>query len=92
MKENHIAYKISRDATGLVCSQLLFEEDKMLDLLTHIGATSNKGLYWVFKQSNGKPQEALCIIDCEYQRIYFHHSGYVEPLEMTIQKLQSSVK
>ena len=87
MKEKHFAYKISRDSAGLVCNQSEFEEDKMLDVLKDIQHTTTKGIYWIFKQWNGKPQEALCIIDCEHGRIYYHHSGEVEDLEGTIKKL-----
>lgn len=87
MKETHFAYKISRDRSGLVCSQSEFEEDKMLDVLKDIQRTHTKGIYWIFKQLNGKPQEALCIIDCEHNRIYYHYSGEVEDIEQTIKKL-----
>lgn len=87
MKEKHFAYKITKDASGLVCKQSEFEEDKMLDLLKEIKGTQAQGIYWIFKQMNGKPQEALCIIDCEHDRIYFHYSGDVENIEYTIEKL-----
>lgn len=92
MKEKHFAYKISRDSTGLVCNQSEFEEDKMLDVLKDIHNTDTKGIYWIFKQLNGKPQEALCIIDCEHNRIYYHYSGEVESLEDTIKKLSQGRK
>lgn len=88
MKEKHFAYKISRETGGLVCSHYEFEEDKMLDLLETIKASEPKGIYWIFKQLNGKPEEALSIIDCEHQRIYFHYSGEVEPLDDVIKKLK----
>ena len=64
-----------------------FEEDKMLDLLKEIRDTHARGIYWIFKQLNGKPQEALGIIDCEHNRIYYHYSGEVEDIEHTMQKL-----
>lgn len=87
MKEKHFAYKISRDVSGLVCTQSEFEEDKMLDLLNDIHNSQATGIYWIFKQLNGKPREALCIIDCEHNRIYYHYSGEVENVEQTIHKL-----
>ncbi len=87
MTEKHFAYKITRDNSGLVCTQSEFEEDKMLDVLKDIQGTHNKGIYWIFKQLNGKPQEALCIIDCEHNRIYYHYSGEVEDIQDTINKL-----
>lgn len=88
MKEKHFAYRISRDKSGLICTQSEVEEDKMLDVLMDIHNKQPKGIYWIFKQLNGKPQEALCIIDCEHNRIYYHYSGEVEDLELTIKKLQ----
>ena len=87
MKEKHFAYKISRGGSGLVCTQSEFEKDQMLDVLKDIRATHTKGTCWIFKQLNGKPQEALCIIDCEHNRIYYHYSGEVEDIEHTIKKL-----
>ena len=87
MKEKHFAYKIARNSSGLVCTQSEFEEDKMLDLLKEIRDTHARGIYWIFKQLNGKPQEALGIIDCEHNRIYYHYSGEVEDIEHTMQKL-----
>ena len=36
MKENHIAYKISNESSGLVCTHSEFEEDNMLGLLKDI--------------------------------------------------------
>ena len=90
MKEKHFAYKIARDPSGLVCTHSEFEEDKMLDLLKEIRESHTHGIYWIFKQLNGKPQEALCIIDCEHNRIYYHYSGEVEDIERSIQKLSQS--
>ncbi len=87
MKEKHFAYKIIRDPSGLVCQQSEFEEDKMLDLLKEILEVHAKGIYWIFKQLNGKPKEALCIIDCEHNRIYYHYSGEVEDIRRTLKKL-----
>lgn len=87
MKEKHFAYKISKGSTGLVCSQSEFEEDKMVDMLIGIQEAEAKGIYWIFKQLNGKPQEALAIIDCEHNRIYYHYSGEVENIDDTIKKL-----
>ncbi|KTD21928.1 hypothetical protein [Legionella londiniensis] len=87
MKEKHFAYKIYREASRLVCTHYEFEEDKMLDLLKEIKQTPSAGLYWIFKQFNGKPEQALCIIDCSQNRIYYHHSGEVENLDDTIKKL-----
>lgn len=88
MKEKHFAYRISRDKSGLNCSQSEFEEDKMLDVLKDIHHSHNAtGIYWIFKQLNGQPKEALCIIDCEHHRIYYHYSGEVEMIEDTIKKL-----
>lgn len=88
MKEKHFAYKISHEPKGLVCNHQEFEEDKMLDLLLDIKKSQATGIYWIFKQLNGEPQEALSIIDCEHQRIYFHYSGEVSPLEDVIEKLK----
>lgn len=89
--ENHIAYKIIKDSTGLVCTQSEFEKDKMLDLLKEIQQVDSKGIYWIFKQLNGKPQEALCIIDCSHNRIYYHYSGEVDNIEDTIKKLNKDL-
>ncbi len=87
MKEKHFAYKIARNASGLVCTQSEFEEDNMVDLLKEIRDVHASGIYWIFKQLDGKPQQALCIIDCEHHRIYYHYSGEVEAIEHTIEKL-----
>lgn len=87
MKENHIAYKISREAAGVVCSQIELEKDSMLDLLREIQQSQHKGIYWVFKQLNGRPQEALCIIDCAHGRVYYHHSGVVDKIDDAIHNL-----
>ena len=87
MKEKHFAYKICSEPSGLVCTQSEFEEDKMLDLLKEIQSAHAKGIFWIFKQFNGKPKEALCIIDCEHDRIYYHYSGEVEAIEHTMKKL-----
>jgi hypothetical protein len=89
MKEHHFAYKISRDASGIVCTQFELEEAKMLDLLQEIQKLRYQGIYWIFKQFNGKPQEALSIIDCSHNRIYYHYSGEVENIEDTIKRLSS---
>lgn len=91
MKEKHFAYRIHRETTGLVCTHYEFEEDKMLDLLKEIQNAKAKGIYWIFKQLEGKPQEALSIIDCEHNRIYYHYSGEVEDLQDTITKLSKSL-
>ncbi|WP_133129474.1 hypothetical protein [Legionella yabuuchiae] len=88
MKERHFAYKISREPGGLICTHFEFEEDRMLDVLETIHDSESKGIYWIFKQLDGKPQEALSIIDCEHRRIYFHYSGEVESLEEVIKKLK----
>lgn len=90
MKEKHFAYKIYREASRLVCTHYEFEEDKMVDLLKEIRRSPTHGLYWIFKQLNGKPEEALCIIDCSQKRIYYHYSGDVENLDETIEKLSQS--
>ena len=87
MKEKHFAYKISRDASALVCTQFEFEEDTMVDLLKEIRETQAEGIYWIFKQLDGQPQEALCIVDCEHNRIYYHYSGEVEDIVVTMRKL-----
>ena len=92
MKETHFAYKISRDSSGIVCTQYEFEEDKMVDLLNEILQRNFKGIYWIFKQLEGKPQEALSIIDCSQNRIYYHYSGEVEDLNETIKKLSNIKK
>jgi hypothetical protein len=89
MKELHFAYKINRDASGIVCTQFEFEEAKMLDLLIEIQEQQYRGIYWIFKQLQGKPQEALSIIDCGHNRIYYHYSGEVEDIRETIKKLSS---
>jgi|GEM_PF-4791243 len=87
MKEKFFAYKITRDASGLVCTHSEFEEDKMLDLLKDIQRLNASGIYWIFKQLNGKPEEAFSIIDCSHNRIYYHYSGDVEDIADTIEKL-----
>ncbi|KTC65479.1 Uncharacterised protein (plasmid) [Legionella adelaidensis] len=92
MKEKHFAYKIMRDSSGLVCTHHEFEEDKMVDLLKEIQATHSNGIYWIFKQFEGKPQEALAIIDCNHNRIYYHFSGDVENISETIEKLSKKTK
>ena len=88
MKEKHFAYKIAIDSSGMVCTQSEFEKDSMLDLLKQINDTHPKGIYWIYKQLDGKPQEALCIIDCEHNRIYYHYSGEVEDITHTLKKLR----
>lgn len=89
MKEIHYAYRVSHEPEGIACTQRQIEADKMLDLLLDIKKSKPKGLYWVFKQIDGQPQEALSIIDCEHQRIYFHYSGDVFSIDDVIQKLKS---
>lgn len=89
MKEKHFAYCITRKPSGLVCTNYEFEEDKMLDLLRDIRNTDSTGIYWIFKQLDGQPHEALSIIDCEKRRIYFHYSGEVEHLDDVIDKLSN---
>jgi hypothetical protein len=91
MNEKHFAYKISKDISGLVCSHHEFEEDMMLDLLKDIEEKHSEGIYWIFKQLQGKPQEALAIIDCSKSRIYYHYSGEVEPIAETIEKLSKKL-
>ena len=63
MKEKHIAYKITRDATGLVSTVSQFEEERMLDLLIEIRDLHDTGIYWIFKQLDHQPDEALCVVD-----------------------------
>ena len=87
MRETHFAYKIVKESATLVCSQFEFESDKMIEVLKEIQKTQSKGIYWIFKQLSGKPQEALCIIDCAHNRIYYHYSGEVEAIDQTIQRL-----
>lgn len=87
MKEKHFAYKICRENSGLVCTHFEFEEDKMVDLLNEIKNLHATGIYWIFKQFEDKPQEAMCIIDCSHNRIYYHYSGEVEHIDDTIKKL-----
>ena len=87
MKEQHFAYQVSIKTSGLVCTHSAFEADKMLDVLEDIKNAHEKSIFWIFKQLNDEPKEALCIIDCEHQRIYYHYSGDVEALDETIKKL-----
>lgn len=87
MKENHIAYKIRHDNQGLVSSHSEFEEDNMLDLLKEIKTQQSNDIYWIFKQFDNQPKEALCIIDCNAGRIYYHYSGEVENIDAMIEKL-----
>lgn len=87
MKEKHYAYKITPGATNLICTYSEIEEHKMVDLLKEIHSKHSDGLYWIFKQFDGKPREELCIIDCPNNRIYYHYSGEVEALEDAIAKL-----
>ena len=87
MKEQHFAYKITGQSSGLTCSYAEIEEDKMLDLLKEIQNQDHDGVYWVFKQLKDKPKEQLCIIDCKHQRIYYHHSGEVDNIDEVIKKL-----
>lgn len=86
--EKHFAYKITNDSKG-VSAQIHceFEEEKMIDVLKDINAAHSKGLYWIFKQRDGEPKEPLCIIDCQYKRIYYHYSGDVEDIDTMIKKL-----
>lgn len=87
MRENHIAYKVTTDPLGLICVHSEFEDHHMLALLKEIEHTHSKDIYWVFKQLDGQSQEPLCIIDCGYNRIYYHYSGEVEKIADTIKKL-----
>jgi hypothetical protein len=87
MKERHFAYKITNNASGLVCTYSEIEEDNMLDLLKEIQNNYSEGIFWIFKQFGDQPKEQLCIIDCPKKRIYYHHSGEVEDLKDTIAKL-----
>jgi len=87
MKEKYFAYKITRESSDLVCTHSEFEEDKMLDLLKEIKQLHATGIYWIFKQLDGRAQEALCIIDCSNNRIYYHYSGDVEDIDVTIKRL-----
>lgn len=88
MKEKHFAYKVTSQASGLVCTQAEFEEAKMLDLLKDILQKDHaKGIYWILKQREDEAQEPLCIIDCYHNRIYYHYSGEVDDIASTIQKL-----
>ncbi|KTD17851.1 hypothetical protein [Legionella jordanis] len=87
MKERHYAYKVTSEASGLVCTQAEFEEARMLDLLIEIQNNHREGLYWILKQRDSQEKEPLCIIDCYHNRIYYHYSGEVEDIASTIQKL-----
>ena len=87
MTEKHIAYNITQNTSGLVCTHSEFEEDKMVDLLKEIQAFHSNDIYWVFRQFTGKPQEPLCIIDCSHSRIYYHHSGEVDNITDVVKKL-----
>jgi hypothetical protein len=87
MIEKHFAYKISQDSKGIICSHSEFEEDKMVDLLKEIKLANSVDIYWIFKQRDQEPKEPLCIIDCHYQRIYYHYSGDVENIDEMIKKL-----
>ncbi len=87
MKENHFAYKITGDPSGVVCTYAEIEEDKMLDLLKDIQREKSDGIYWIFKQLDNQPKEQLCVIDCKHQRIYYHHSGEVDNISDVIKKL-----
>lgn len=89
MKENHFAYKIGKNASGLVCTHFEIKKDKMLDLLKEVQKLNDKSLYWIFKQLDNQPEEPLCIIDCSHRRIYYHYSGDVENIDDTIKKLSS---
>ena len=87
MKEKHYAYKITPYTSGLNCPHSVLQNDKMIGLLKEIESQHSDGIFWIFKQSNEQPQEALCIVDCEKKRIYFHYSGEVENLNDTIANL-----
>jgi len=91
MKEHHYAYKILAGKSDLVCSQSEFEADRMLDLLKDIKAESFQGIYWIFKQLNDGEKEPLCIIDSAQQRIYYHYSGEVESIDVTMNKLSRKI-
>lgn len=88
MKEKHFAYKISRGNFGFLYPHFELQKEKMVDLLKEIRAQHYDGLFWVFKQFDTEPQEQLCIIDCPFNRIYYHHSGSVEDLDETIARLE----
>ncbi|ARG96676.1 hypothetical protein [Legionella micdadei] len=86
--EKHFAYKITNDSKNVTCrTHSEYEEERMADLLKEIKAANSEGIYWIFKQREGEPQEPLCIIDCQYKRIYYHYSGDVEDIDTMIQKL-----
>lgn len=87
MKEKHFAYKITEGLSNLVCTHSEIEEDKMVDLLKEIQNEHAQGLFWIFKQFDNRPKEALCIIDCAKNRIYYHYSGEVEDFQQAIKKL-----
>ncbi|CEK09155.1 hypothetical protein [Legionella hackeliae] len=90
MKEKHFAFKVTSQASGLVCTQAEFEENKMLDLLKDIQKSHSEGIYWILKQRDNQALEPLCIIDCYQNRIYYHYSGDVEDIATTIEKLSKS--
>lgn len=87
MKEHHFVYKIVGGNSDLVCSHSEFQEDDMLTLLTEVKQSYKEGLLWIFKQFDNKKREPLSIIDCAHQRIYYHYSGDVEPIDHAIKKL-----
>lgn len=91
MKEKHFAYKITQSGLGLVCTHSEIEENKMVDLLTEIQKEHSEGIFWIFKQFDNQPKEALCIIDCPANRIYYHYSGEVEELKDAIKKLSHKI-
>jgi hypothetical protein len=87
MKERHFAYKITEESSGLICTHLEFEKDRMVDLLKKVKNSNFTGIYWIFKQLDDHPKEQLCIIDPSHGRIYYHHSGEVEDISDLIKKL-----
>jgi hypothetical protein len=88
MPEQHYAYKVMSETSGLVCTKAEFEEARMLDLLIDIQKNHSEGIYWILKQRNSQKQEPLCIIDCYHNRIYYHYSGEVEDITSMIEKLR----
>ena len=87
MVEKHFPYKISHQAKGAGFSQLSFDAHNIIDLLNHISQSESHGIYWIFKQVDDHPEEAVSIIDCEKHRIYFYNSGEVETVSHFIHKL-----
>ena len=87
MMEKHFAYKISHQAKGPGFSQLSFDAHNIIDLLNHISQSECHGIYWIFRQIDDHREEAVSIIDCEKQRIYFYNSGEFETVSHFINQL-----